>query len=152
RSRDSLERAACTEPDAAGWQAESRGAVRMASDKETFARIIQEDREAHAGENWRGTFLDYLERVRDDPPIPKLAHARIYDVIARAGSEDIQEAPDVGAKRIYKDEPLKVFNFFREEFFGIEKTIAQIVRYFHSAALKGEESRQVLYLMGPVGS
>jgi len=24
--------------------------------------------------------------------------------------------------------------------------------YFHSAALKGEESRQVLYLMGPVGS
>jgi serine protein kinase len=29
--------------------------------------------------------------------------------------------------------------------------VAQIVRY-HSAALKGEESRQVLYPMGPVGS
>ena len=26
------------------------------------------------------------------------------------------------------------------------------MRYFHSASLKGEESRQVLYLMGPVGS
>ena len=45
-----------------------------------------------------------------------------------------------------------MFNFFAEEFFGIERTIAQIVRYFHSASLKGEESRQVLYLMGPVGS
>jgi serine protein kinase len=45
-----------------------------------------------------------------------------------------------------------VFDFFSEEFFGIERTIAQIVRYFHSASLKGEESRQVLYLMGPVGS
>ena len=30
--------------------------------------------------------------------------------------------------------------------------MSQIVRYFHSASLKGEESRQVLYLMGPVGS
>ena len=26
------------------------------------------------------------------------------------------------------------------------------MRYFHAASLKGEESRQVLYLMGPVGS
>ena len=45
-----------------------------------------------------------------------------------------------------------MFDFFADEFFGIERTIAQIVRYFHSASLKGEESRQVLYLMGPVGS
>ncbi len=45
-----------------------------------------------------------------------------------------------------------MYDFFADEFFGIEKTIAQLVRYFHSASLKGEESRQVLYLMGPVGS
>ena len=31
-------------------------------------------------------------------------------------------------------------------------TVSQIVRYFHAASLKGEESRQVIYLMGPVGS
>jgi len=124
----------------------------MGSDRETFARIIQEDRAAHEGQSWQGTFLDYLEKVREDPSIPKLAHSRIYDVIMRRGSEDIQDVDDTGAKRLYKDEPLKVYNFFRDEFFGIEKTISQIVRYFHSAALKGEESRQVLYLMGPVGS
>ena len=59
---------------------------------------------------------------------------------------------DPRTKRLYKDEPVKVYNFFADEFFGIERTIAQIVRYFHSASLKGEESRQVLYLMGPVGS
>jgi serine protein kinase len=45
-----------------------------------------------------------------------------------------------------------VFNFFADEFFGMEKTLNQIVRYFHSASLRGEESRQVLYLVGPVGS
>ncbi len=28
----------------------------------------------------------------------------------------------------------------------------EIVRYFHSASMRGEESRQVLYLVGPVGS
>jgi serine protein kinase len=124
----------------------------MGSDRETFARIIQEDRAAHEGQTWQGTFLDYLEKVREDPSIPKLAHSRLYDVIMRRGSEDIADIDDSGAKRLYKDEPLKVYNFFRDEFFGIEKTISQIVRYFHSAALKGEESRQVLYLMGPVGS
>ena len=123
----------------------------MAS-KDTFARIIQEDRAAHESKSWRGTFLEYLERVREDPTIPKLAHARLYDMIMRPGSEDILDTDDAGVKRLYKDESLKVYNFFRDEFFGIEKTIAQIVRYFHSASLKGEESRQVLYLMGPVGS
>ena len=55
-------------------------------------------------------------------------------------------------KRLYKDESIKLYDFFADEFFGIEKTVSQIVRYFHSASLKGEESRQVLYLMGPVGS
>ena len=124
----------------------------MASDRETFARMIEEDRAAHEGQAWQGVFLDYLEKVREDPSIPKLAHSRLHDVIIRRGSEDIQDIDDPGAKRLYKDEPLKVYNFFRDEFFGIEKTISQIVRYFHSAALKGEESRQVLYLMGPVGS
>ena len=34
----------------------------------------------------------------------------------------------------------------------MERTLEKIVRYFHSAAMGGEESRQVLYLMGPVGS
>lgn len=123
----------------------------MAS-KDTFARIIQEDRAAHESQTWKGSFLDYLEKVREDPTIPKLAHARLYDLIIRSGSEDIQSTDDAGAKRLYKDEPLKTYNFFRDEFFGIEKTVSQIVRYFHSASLKGEESRQVLYLMGPVGS
>ncbi len=28
----------------------------------------------------------------------------------------------------------------------------KIVNYFSSAAMKGEESRQVLYLVGPVGA
>src|SRR5215467_10606453 len=121
-------------------------------DRPSFEQLIKEDRAARESKLWRGTFLEYLDLVRDDPSVPKLAHARLHDTIMRVGTLDIHEADDPRVKRLYKDESLKVYNFFRDEFFGIEKTIAQIVRYFHSASLKGEESRQVLYLMGPVGS
>jgi serine protein kinase len=118
----------------------------------TFERIIKEDRVARESKLWRGNLIDYLDVLKKEPTLPKLSHARIYDIVQRAGISDINDSGDGAAKRLYKDEPVKVYNFFKEEFFGIEKTIAQIVRYFHAASLKGEESRQVLYLMGPVGS
>ena len=121
-------------------------------DKPSFEQLIREDRAARESKRWRGTFLEYLELVRQSPGLPKLAHGRLYDMMMRDGTQDILESEDQRVKRLYKDEALKVYKFFRDEFFGIEKTISQIVRYFHSASLKGEESRQVLYLMGPVGS
>src|SRR6266576_2636617 len=121
-------------------------------DRPSFEQLIKEDRAARESKVWRGPFLEYLDLVREDPSVPKLSHARIFDNIMRSGTQDILESDDQRVKRLYKDESLKVFNFFRDEFFGIEKTVGQIVRYFHSASLKGEESRQVLYLMGPVGS
>ncbi|HLH77967.1 MAG TPA: hypothetical protein VKV28_14285 [Candidatus Binataceae bacterium] len=117
-----------------------------------FQRVIKEDRALRASQQWRGTLLDYLDLVKADPTLAKLAHARIYDLVISSGVRDIQQSDDPRTRRLYKDEPIKVFNFFADEFFGIEKTIAHLVRYFHSASLKGEESRQVLYLMGPVGS
>ncbi len=124
----------------------------MEKERTTFEKLIREDRAARDTKQWRGPFLTYLEKLREDPAVPKLAHARLYDVIIKPGTTDILESDDSRVKRLFKDEAVKVYNFFRDEFFGIEKTVAQIVRYFHSAALKGEESRQVLYLMGPVGS
>src|SRR5246127_6017461 len=122
------------------------------ADLNNFERVIKEDRAARESKQWRGTLLEYLELVKADPMMTKLAHARIYDLIISAGLHPLAETDDPRTKRLFKDEPLKVFDFFADEFFGIERTIAQIVRYFHSASLKGEESRQVLYLMGPVGS
>src|SRR5216684_2073842 len=118
----------------------------------TFEQVIKRDRAERESQQWRGTLLDYLEMVKSDPTVAKMAHARIYDMIMVTGTRNIHESDDPRTKRLYKDEPIKVYNFFSDEFFGIERTIAQIVRYFHSASLKGEESRQVLYLMGPVGS
>ncbi|HEY2523941.1 MAG TPA: hypothetical protein VGI29_02705, partial [Candidatus Binataceae bacterium] len=117
-----------------------------------FERVIKQDRASRESKQWRGTLLEYLEVVKADPTFTKLSHARVYDLIISIGMHNIQDSDDPRTKRLYKDEPVKVYNFFADEFFGIERTIAQLVRYFHSASLKGEESRQVLYLMGPVGS
>jgi serine protein kinase len=117
-----------------------------------FEQVIKKDRAARESTRWKGTLLEYLEVVKADPMMTKLSHARIYDMIMLVGVRNLQDTDDPRSKRLHKDEPVKVFNFFADEFFGIEKTVSQIVRFFHSASLKGEESRQVLYLMGPVGS
>src|SRR5215475_5400140 len=124
----------------------------METARSEFEKLIKNDRASRESKTWRGTLIDYLEVVKENPPITKLSHSRFYDTITSEGMYNITQSDDSRVKRLYKDEPLKVYNFFKDEFFGIERTIAQIVRYFHSASLKGEESRQVLYLMGPVGS
>lgn len=117
-----------------------------------FETLIRQDRDRHHARAWHGNLLGYIEKIKEDPTTTKLAHARVYDIIMKPGCRDIHESGDPHVKRLYKDETLKVFDFFTDEFFGIEKTVSQIVRYFHAASLKGEESRQVLYFMGPVGS
>lgn len=119
---------------------------------EDFQKIIREDRETRTKQTWKGTMLQYLELVREHHELPKLAHKTIYDMVLSNGVTEVDLEENPRLKRLYKGERVKTFNFFAEEFYGIEKTINQIVRYFHSASLKGEESRQVLYLVGPVGS
>jgi serine protein kinase len=121
----------------------------MSSD---LRKIIDEDRGAQRKSGWRGTCLEYLEVVRTNPTIPKLAHETIYTRIMQDGVRDIDLDSDPKLRRLYRGDSLRVYAFFADEFYGMYKTINQIVRYFHSASLKGEESRQVLYLVGPVGS
>jgi serine protein kinase len=118
----------------------------------TFEQMILADRSGSETKSWKGRFVDYLELVKTDPSLAKLSHARVFDVILKPGTTAISGLGDSNIKRLFKDESLNIYDFFADEFFGIEKTIAKIARYFHAASLKGEESRQVLYLMGPVGS
>ena len=106
-------------------------------DKPSFEQLIREDRAARESKRWRGPFLEYLELVRQNPLLTKLSHGRLYEMMMRDGTQDILESEDPRVKRLFKDEPLKVYNFFRDEFFGIEKTVGQIVRYFHSAVAEG---------------
>jgi serine protein kinase len=124
----------------------------MAKQTIDFAKVIQKDREERQQERWEGTFLEYLEKVKADPSLANSSHRRMYDMMITPGITEINPENDPRTQRLFGDEPIKVHNFFKDEFFGMERTLNKIVRYFHSAAMGGEESRQVLYLMGPVGS
>ena len=117
-----------------------------------FREIIEKDREVHKKEKWSGTFLEYLELVRENPEIAKLSHSRIFDMVRSAGVEEVNIEEDSKLSRLFKNRKLKRFDFFADEFYGMEDTLNSVFRYFHAASLKGEESRQVLYLVGPVGS
>lgn len=117
-----------------------------------YKAIITKDRETRKKFRWNGTLLEYLDVARGDKKITRLSHERIYDMIRDAGIEDVAVDEDARLSRIFKNQKLKRFNFFADEFFGMDETLYSFVRYFHSASLRGEESRQVLYLVGPVGS
>lgn len=113
--------------------------------------IIQKDRQERVRSHFSGTFLDYAEVVRKDPRLAMFSHQRLYDLISEAGVEIVKTDENPRLRRIYGNDVIRRYNFFGD-FYGIDKTIMSIVRYFHSAAMAGEESRQVLYLVGPVGS
>jgi serine protein kinase len=76
----------------------------------------------------------------------------MYETIVSKGVEIINTEENPRLRRIYGNDVIKKYNFFKDDFFGIDKTLMKMVRYFHAAAMKGEESRQVLYLVGPVGA
>lgn len=114
--------------------------------------LIRKDRQSGKHEAFEGTFLDYLRVVKNNPDIAMLAHERMYNVIVGSGTESINTEDDQRLKRIYGKETIKRYRFFENDFYGIDKTIMELVRYLHSASMRGEESRQVLYLVGPVGS
>lgn len=117
-----------------------------------FEKLIKQDRQERKQPHFSGTLLDYLAIVKENPKIAMLSHQRMYELLTRAGIEVIKTEEHPRLKRIYGNDTIKRYNFFKYDFYGIDKTIMKIMRYFHSAAMKGEEARQVIYLVGPVGA
>lgn len=117
-----------------------------------FSQMILDDRQSRKSAKFEGTFLEYLHILQNDRRVSKLAHERIYDLLVEPGIEVVKTEEDARLRRIYGKDTIKRYNYFKDNFFGIDTTLMKIVRYFHSAAMRGEESKQVLYLVGPVGA
>ncbi len=116
-----------------------------------FSELIKKDREERKKQDFEGTFLDYLNILKDNPSLCMLAHKRMYEVIQNEGAKVVNTLENPRLRRIYGNDAIKIYDFFRD-FYGIDRTIMKIVNYLKTAAMKGEESRQVLYLVGPVGA
>lgn len=117
-----------------------------------FKDLIQNDREQQKKNKFEGTLLDYLEVLKRNTDAAKLAHKRMHDMIVDKGFEVLNPEENPRIRKIYGNEVIKKYNFFKDDFFGIDKVLMKLVNYFHAAAMKGEEARQVLYLVGPVGA
>jgi serine protein kinase len=118
----------------------------------SFKEIIKSDRESKNKYKFEGTFLDYLDVVKENPDVAKLSHKRMYDIIMKSGFEILKPEENQRIRKIYGNELIKRYEFFKNDFYGIDKVLMKIVNYLFSASMKGEESRQVLYLVGPVGA
>ena len=116
-----------------------------------FLKLIKKQRVESHKEVWNGNFVDYLKLLQSDSTIVKLAAKRIVDSVESYGVETLSDT-ESRCRKLFDGDKLKVYNYFGDEFYGHERVIAKIMRFLKSAAMKGEESRQVLLLMGPVGS
>ena len=116
-----------------------------------YLDIIKTQREEKKKEKFEGTFLEYLSLVEKDPTLTDHAHKRLYDSIAEEGISRMDDS-DPRKHKLFDGDNIKTYDYFQSEFFGMESVISKLMRFLRSAALKGEESRQVLLLMGPVGA
>ena len=119
--------------------------------KEKFLALIKNQRKQKKTKRFSGTFIDYLELVSKNPEIVKSSHKRLYDAITSHGFETIEDS-NPRKNKIFDGDNVKIYTYFKSNFFGMERVISKIMRFLRSASLKGEESRQVLLLMGPVGA
>ena len=116
-----------------------------------FLKIIKSQRKESAKDSWTGSFIDYLKLVETEPTVTKLAARRMVDAIESYGVEALEDS-DPRCRKLFDSDKLRTYKYFKDDFYGHERVIAKIMRFLKSASLKGEESRQVLLLMGPVGS
>ena len=98
-----------------------------------------------------GTLAEYLNIVENDKEVTVLSHRRLYDAIVSQGITRMSKE-DARCANLFNGETVRTYNYFQSNFFGMERSLAKIMRYLHSAAMRGEESRQVLLLLGPVGA
>lgn len=101
------------------------------------------------GDNQYYSIDEYLQLCKQDP----LAYATSSERMLKAIGEPkmVDTSLDPRLSRIFNNRTIPVYESFNQ-FFGIEDIIQDIVNYFKFAAQGLEESKQILYLLGPVGS
>lgn len=119
------------------------------SDK--FLKLVNQHKDIKKQPKFRGTLEEYLSLLEDDKDIPRLAHKRLYEAIVSHGKQKMSPSSE-RYNKLFNNEEIKTYDYFQSKFFGMERSLAKIMRFLRSASLKGEESRQVLLLLGPVGA
>lgn len=72
-----------------------------------FRELINNDREQQKKNKFEGILLDYLEIVKENPDVAKLAHKRMYDMIIEKGFEVLKPEENQRVRKIYGNEVIK---------------------------------------------
>lgn len=91
---------------------------------------------------------DYLELCKKDPSAYANPAERLLMAIGPPEMVDTRHDPVLS--RIFSNKVMQRYEVFKE-FYGMEEPIEQIVGFLKHAAQGLEETKQVLYLLGPVG-
>jgi len=121
----------------------------MNNGNEDFRTVIMEQGTKNKGPKfWEGSVLDYLQKVQDNPKITNFAPGRIYDMIMKYGTEEVDEfAKTIG----YED--LVSYNFFHKRgIFGTYEPIHDLMKFLKAAARRTETGKRILIMVGPVSS
>ena len=94
------------------------------------------------------SLMDYLELCKTD----KMAYANAAERMLAAIGEPtvVDTSGDPRLSRIFSNKKVRVYEAFKD-FYGAEESVERMVAYFRHAAQGLEESKQILYLKGPVG-
>jgi serine protein kinase len=126
-----------------------QGAIK--SSGSSLIEMIQsmQDIRAYKELHWEGSFVDYLDLVRQDPNISRNAYQRLYDLIVSFGTEGYTEYKKKIVRYKFFDDP---FDNGKDAVFGIDVHLMKLVNVLKSAALSYGTEKRVILLHGPVGS
>lgn len=91
---------------------------------------------------------EYLELCKTDPSAYANPAERLLMAIGEPEQVDTRHDPILS--RIFSNKVIYQYTVFKE-FYGMEEPIEQIVGFLKHAAQGLEETKQILYLLGPVG-
>ena len=110
---------------------------------DTFKKQYQKNKEQVM------SMSDYLVRCKEDGSLYASPADRMLKAIGKP--KKVETSKDARLSRIFGNREIRVYEAFKD-FHGLEDVIEQVVSFFTHAAQNLEESRQILYLLGPVGS
>jgi serine protein kinase len=91
---------------------------------------------------------EYLELCKNDPSVYANPAERLLMAVGEPEMVDTRHDPVLS--RIFSNKIIPRYTVFKD-FYGMEEPIEQIVGFLKHAAQGLEETKQVLYLLGPVG-
>lgn len=92
---------------------------------------------------------EFVKLAQTDASVYDNAAQRMLKAIGEPDLVDTSKTPRLS--RIFGNRTISVYKEFKD-FYGLEDVVLQLVSFFKHAAQNLEESRQILYLLGPVGS